>query len=125
MRGSQQRRVREFGAPAASLIIEDDYAVLGERLEVRTAVIDACAWPTVDHNHRVVAGSGHFVEDLGTTRTGQITLGRYSWCGLVPATNRHRDENAEQEDSKTIRRRRTVWRLPFLSLRHWGYAIPS
>jgi hypothetical protein len=43
---------------------------LGELLEIRTDIIEACAWPTVNHDDRVLAGSGHFVEDLGTTRPG-------------------------------------------------------
>jgi hypothetical protein len=72
------------------------HAVLGKGFEVRTAVIYACGRPTVNHNDGVVAGSGHLVVDLGATRTGHIAMCRYSWCCLVPATNRLRDENAEE-----------------------------
>jgi hypothetical protein len=78
MLGSQERRVREFGAAAASLIIEDHHVALGQRLEVRTDVIDACAGPAVNHNDSVVAGSDHFVEDPGATRTGHIAMCRHS-----------------------------------------------
>jgi hypothetical protein len=94
--GSQECRVGELGAPAASLIIEDDYAILRQRLEVRADVVDACAWPTVNHHDRIVAGSGYLVEDPGAPRAGHIAFGRYSWS-LMPATNRCRDENSEEE----------------------------
>jgi hypothetical protein len=68
--GSQERRVGKCGAPATSLVIKNDHMGLGELLEIRTDIIEACAWPTVNHDDRVLAGSGHFVEDLGTTRPG-------------------------------------------------------
>jgi hypothetical protein len=95
MRGSQQRRVGELGTPAASLIIEDDDAVLSEWLEIRTDVIDACAGPTMNHDDRVVARSDHLVEDLSPTRTSQITLGRCSLCRLAFATNRRRNHKEQ------------------------------
>jgi hypothetical protein len=93
MLGCQERRIRELGAPATSLIVEDDHTALGERLEVRTAVVYACTWPTVNHDDGVVAGSGNLVEDPGTTRASQITLGRCSSCGRIAATHRNRGEN--------------------------------
>jgi hypothetical protein len=76
--GTQEHRIRKLGAAAASLIVEDDHAIPGERLEVRAAVIYSCARTTVNHDGRIVAGSRHFVEDLGPTRTGQIARCRYS-----------------------------------------------
>jgi hypothetical protein len=72
---SQERRVLgKLGAPATSLIIEDQHVAVGEWLEVWTDVIDACTRPTVDHDDCVIAGSDHLVGDLGTARTGQVAL---------------------------------------------------
>lgn len=96
MSWSQECRISgELGAPATSLIIENDHAAVGERFEVRTDVIYACSRPTVNHDDRVVAGSDHLVEDLGTTRTGQLAVRRSPWYCLVPATHRSRDEDEQ------------------------------
>jgi hypothetical protein len=92
--GTQEHRVRELGAPAASLIVENDHAVPGERFEIRPAVIYACAGPAVNHDDRIVARSGHLVKDFRPTRTGHIARCRHSGSCLVIATSR-RDEHEQ------------------------------
>src|SRR5437899_6580637 len=85
---SQQRRVSgEFGAATAALIVEDDDVAVGERFKIRTDVIYAGTRPTVNHDDCVVTGSHHFVEDLGTTRTSQVAVGRGVQCCLVRTTH--------------------------------------
>jgi hypothetical protein len=101
MPGCEERRVRELGTPATPLIVEDDHTAFAERLEIRTDVIYACAGPTMNHEDRVVAGSEHLVEDLGPTRTSQITLGRCSLCRLAFATNRRRNHNEQSAGGVT------------------------